>query len=240
MHAFKKVKDMRRILAVFGLMALLVGTALAEQRTLAVVGEGTANGVPDIGSATLGVTTRAAEAAEALSQSSAAMARIIAEAEAAGVAPTDMRTEQVSLFQEYDQRPRQEGPPQLVGYQASSSLHVKLRSLPEMGAVIDRLARAGANTVGGITLAIDDPAPLLEQARREAVADALARARLYAEAAAVVLGPILSIREPGLGDPPGPGITRFTAEAAPVPIVPGQSTVSARVIVVFEISHQPD
>ena len=67
----------------------------------------------------------------------------------------------------------------------------------KLGAALDALVAAGANQMNGVNFAIQDTAPLLAEARAEAVADAKAKAETYAKAAGVSLGPILSISENG-------------------------------------------
>jgi uncharacterized protein YggE len=77
--------------------------------------------------------------------------------------------------------------------------------------------------------------PLAERARRAAVTDAVAKARTIAEAAGVVLGPILSIQEGRSGFvPPGPRVFAATAEGPP-PVAAGEQTVTVSVTVTYTI-----
>ena len=75
-----------------------------------------------------------------------------------------------------------------------------------------------------------------DDARRLAVADARRKAQLYAKAAGLVLGPILSLQEgsrpvesPAIGAP-------FAARASAVPIATGEVGVSSQVTIVYSIS----
>jgi hypothetical protein len=86
----------------------------------------------------------------------------------------------------------------------------------------------------GIGFDIAVPAPLLDKARAQAVADARARAETYAQAAGVTLGPIMSISE-SAGEAPSRPLYRAMALAAPVPVAPGEQSVTADVTVVWEI-----
>ena len=74
---------------------------------------------------------------------------------------------------------------------------VRVRNTGLLGAVIDAAIGAEANEFFGIQFSLQNPKPLEDQARIEAVMQARSKARVYAEAAGVTLGPVLSIREVG-------------------------------------------
>jgi uncharacterized protein YggE len=100
--------------------------------------------------------------------------------------------------------------------------------------VIDALTGAGANRLYGISFDVADKKAHLEMARRLAVEDARARASLYAEAAGVTLGPVISIRD----TPSGDGPVAFRADAmvaAAPPVAGGTVTLGAEVEVVWGI-----
>ena len=100
--------------------------------------------------------------------------------------------------------------------------------------MIDALAGAGANRLYGISFEMADPRPSVDAARRQAVADARAKAELYAEAAGVTLGPVVTIRESTGMEPPQP--FRAKAEMADAaPVAEGTVTLTADVEVVFGI-----
>ena len=93
----------------------------------------------------------------------------------------------------------------------------------------------GANSISGPTFTVEDPKPREDEARREAIRDALAKGALYAAAANVALGPIFRI-EDGYVTPPqplAPGmLMRMEAAPSPVPIEGGELTFEAQVTVV--------
>ena len=98
--------------------------------------------------------------------------------------------------------------------------------------MIDGLAGAGANRLYGVGFEVADPRPALDTARQQAVADARARAELYAKAAGVTLGPVQSIREGGGMASPAPYRAKAEMSAAP-PVAAGTVTLSAEVELVF-------
>ena len=204
-------------------------------RQITVMGSADVDVAPDRATITAGVETQEATAAAALAASSETMAAVFAALEAAKVERRDMQTSQLNLNPVYEQfREGSEGPPQVVAYQASNMLTVTVRDLASLGTLIDALTGAGANRLYGIAFDVTDPRPSVDAARREAVADARAKAELYAEAAGVALGPVVTIRENmGMG-PPQPFRAKADMAAA-APVAEGTVTLTADIEVVFGI-----
>ena len=151
-----------------------------------------------------------------------------------GIEPRDVQTSQLTLNPVYEPyRDDAEGPPIVVAFDASNLVTVRVRAIDGLGAIIDALAEAGANRLQGVSFDVAEPRPHLDAAREKAVADARARAELYARAAGVTLGPIQSIRE--TFDNPGPIMMRAEAASAAPPIAAGTVTLSAQVEIVYAI-----
>jgi uncharacterized protein YggE len=221
--------------------ALAVVTALAapalaqtaQPRTLTMTGSATAKAAPDLADISAGVATQAPTAAAALSANSAAMTRIFAALDRAGVARKNVQTSSFNIAPVYANRTQGE-PQHLTGYRVSNEVHVILEDVGKVGATLDALVAAGANQMNGLNFSIKDPAPLLARARADAVADAKLRAQQYAAAAGVTLGPIQSISENG-GEPPRPMYRVMAMAAAPAPIAAGEESINAGVTIVWEI-----
>jgi uncharacterized protein YggE len=232
---------MLKPLALGALSALLlcVAPAAAQDeapRRLVVGGTGEARARPDIATISAGVVVQAATASAALADNTRAMNAVLEQLRTSGLAAEDVQTAQFAVLPVYEtQRPGTETTePKIVGYQVSNQVMARVRDLDRLGAILDALVTAGANSINGPSFEIADPGPLLDQARDAAVADALAKAKRYAVAAGVALGQILSIEEGGFYAPPRP-MMRTEAMASDVPIAPGQTEVSASVTVTFAI-----
>jgi uncharacterized protein YggE len=215
----------------------LAGAAAAQEappRQITVMGSSQADVAPDRATITAGVETQAETAAGALAANSEAMAEVMQALEAAKVERRDIQTSQLNLNPVYEQfREGSEGPPRVVAYQASNMVTVRVRDLAGLGGLIDALAEAGANRLYGIGFEVEDPRASMDAARREAVADARAKAELYAEAAGVTLGEVVTIRENvGMG---GPEPLRAKAAMEAAPVAEGTVTLTADVEVVFAI-----
>ena len=83
------------------------------------------------------------------------------------------------------------------GFSARGSIAVTLADPDKAGTALDALVRAGIDGVAYLDHDIADRAALVTEARERAVADALLRARTYARAAELDLGPIVDLSETG-------------------------------------------
>ena len=222
------------------LNTLLICTALvmpfaarADTGTISVTGTATVTVVPDLATLALGVTTNGDTAAQAMTANSAAMAAVIAKLKAAGIAERDMQTSNLSLNPNWV--PDASGTTSVIkGYVASNMLTVQIKALETTGSVLDAAIADGANTLNGLTFGLQDPRPKEDAARKAAVADAMARAKLLAEAAGTTLGAIESISEVE-GFQPGPQPMFKTADAMAVPVVAGEVGVSASVTITWAL-----
>ncbi len=196
-----------RAFSLFATMALVTFPALAAETpppTISVTGEGRVEAAPDMATVALGVQTDALTAAAAMAENSAKLAAVIDRLKAAGIEPRDIQTSGLSLGPRYDYSQQDGTPPKLVGYSASNMVTVRVRALDSVGGVLDGVVSGGANTLNGLSFGMADDRPLMDAARKEAVADAAAKAALYAEAAGVKLGRVMSIAEAGGYAPPRP------------------------------------
>lgn len=223
---------------IFALLTLLFSaqSALAqgEARIISVSGTGAVLITPDIARVSLGVRTQARTANDALSSNSKIMAQVIDTLASNNVEKSDIQTNQLSLFPQWDRRNTND---QIIGYQAQNQVSITLRDLETLGFLLDQLARVGANNIQSISFDISDATTAKNQARELAISDARARAKLYANAADVVLGEVLSISEPSARLAPQMAMGRAQMEmAASVPIEQGSMSINAQINMVFEIA----
>ena len=220
------------------LPALMVAGALslpalaADPHTITMAGHGEVTAIPDTATVNAGVTTNAPTAAAALSANSARMSQVFDALKKLGIPDRKIQTTGFSVFPQYTNGDSN-NPRRLAGYQVSNTVTVRLGDASRAGVLMDSLVSAGANQMNGTSFDLAEPAPLLERARTQAVADARTRAETYAKAAGVTLGPILSISE-GPEAQPRP-LYRALALAPPAPVAPGEQSVVADVTVVWEI-----
>lgn len=210
--------------------------AAPQAGIISVTGRGQASGAPDMAVISLGVQTEGEDAAGTLAANNEKQAAVLAALKAAGVEARDLQTSGLSLNQRMSYPDGQA--PQLVGYSASNMVTVRVRDLEALGAVLDQAITAGATNLANLEFQREDDAALMDEAREAAVTDAIHRATLYAAAAGVTLGPVLSISETPAQVPqrPVPVMARMAADAQSVPVEAGELGLTVEITVEFALA----
>ncbi len=146
---------------------------------MTVAGTGTVSAAPDMAEITTGVVTQAPTAAQALAANSQAMERLLQALGTLGIAARDIQTTNISVSP-LRRQGRDGQPPEITGYEVTNQVRVKVRDLSRLGRVLDQQVGQGANLVYGIQFGRQEPAPLQDEARKRAMADARRKAELYA------------------------------------------------------------
>jgi len=230
--------------AAFPLLAFpALAPALADEMAptpgrITVSGEGRVEAAPDMATITMGMTAEADTAKEAMDQVSASLAALMAVLEGAGIEARDIQTSGLALNPLWGSDSLNSGNTRIKSFAASNNVTVRVRDLDRLGPVLDQALTSGANTFHGLIFGLKDPQPGLDAARAEAVADAIRKAQIMADAAGVELGRIVSISEGGGVMPPEP-MFRMDAvmSAAAMPVAGGEVSVAAQVTIVWELSQ---
>lgn len=202
-------------------------------RHITVTGEGVVAATPDMATISLGVQHMADTPEIAMMQTAQASQAVASRLKMMGIAEADMQTSNLSLHQveNYDRNNQ----PRIEGYRASNSLRVQVRDLDQLGPVLTAVLQDGANNFGGLSFGLSEPRPAQDQARQAAVKDALAKAALYAEAAGVELGNVVSISEAGSHDVPMPMMRMEMAVSSDMAVEAGELSLNQQVTVVLEL-----
>jgi len=211
-------------------------TAQDIERRITVTGIGEVYVAPDMATISLGVGSFHEKASDAMRINSTAMNKIFAHLKAADIEPRDIQTAQLSLNPRWDQRNSNNASPHIIGYEALNTLTVRVRNLGAVGTILDVLTKTGANRINHINFGIQKPRPHKDEARKNAVTDARAKAELYAQAAGVELGKVVYINENG-GNPQPRAMARMEMAMASdaVPVAAGELGLQSTVTIVFEI-----
>lgn len=230
---------MKRLFGVFAVaIALATGPAVAQDApsTITVTGEGQVEAAPDMATIQLGVTTQGRAAREAIDANSRAMAAVLDRIEAAGIAERDVQTQGFSVNPRWENRANEA--PRIAGFVARNQVMVRVRDLDALGPLLDAVTRDGANTFDGLSFGLQDPGPAQDAARRAAVAEARRKAELYADAAGVTLGPLLTLDEGGAAPRPMPmARAEMSLAMDSVPVAGGEVGVGAFVRLVYAIEQ---
>jgi uncharacterized protein YggE len=205
-------------------------------------GEGTASAAPDLAVINSGVVSEGASAREALDANTAAMAKLIAAIKEAGIEDKDIATSGFSVQPRYIYSQRNDGtqePPRISGYEVRNTVTVKVRDLTNLGGILDKAVTEGSNQVDSLSFDIADKKKLYEDARKAALADARAKAELYATAAGVKLGRLRELSEQASGGfppPPRPMLRMEMKAQADVPVERGEQEIAVTITATWEIA----
>ena len=209
----------------------------ADATVLSISASAQASATPDVALISAGVVTQHADSNTALRNNAEQMQRVMSALKAAAIADRDIQTSGISLSPQYLYAENQ--PPQIQGYQASNTLNIKVRNLARLGQVLDALAAQGANQINGPSFAIDQPEPLYQQARLDALRQARTQADTYASALGLKVRRVISLSEGNHTQAPMPLMAMRSAAKAEMdtPIAAGQSSVQVQLDVVYELGN---
>lgn len=239
-------------LSLGGLLVLAAVAPVAAQEpspqrepVVRVSAQGEASIAPDIAIVSFSVVRNSNTAQVAMDQNSQAMNAVMAALKSQGVEAKDIQTANFSIQPQYrHSQPKEDGtidPPEVVGYEVTNTLMVKIRDVAKVGTILDRVVKLGVNQGGQITFTNDDPEEALTQARKQAVERAVAKARVLTEAAGVRLGRVIEIGEQAEAPmPPQPMYRMAMAKEAAsdaVPVAAGENTYTVRVDLTFALEQ---
>ncbi len=223
------------------LTAILVGGAVTacgsspsgndSPREITAAGTGEASGKPDVLTVQLAVQHEAGDVTTALNSASASAQKAIDAAAANGVDKKDVATANVQV------NPRYGTDRQIISYQATQSLTVKVRKLETASKLLGDLATAGgdATRINSVGFDIENDSALKATARDKAFAEARSKAEQFAKLSGGSLGEVRTVTE---GTAARPTVTqRFDAPAAAsaVPIESGEQSLTVTVTVVWQL-----
>ncbi len=130
--------------------------------------------------------------------------------------------------------------PKIVGYEASQTVDVKVRSIDTVGELLTGLGTSGISNISGPNFSIENEDALKDQARAEAIKKARAKAVVLARDLGVHIVRVISFQESNggyYGMAYGKNASLDASEAsAPVAEIPaGQNKISSNVTISYEI-----
>ena len=207
-------------------------------RTISMTGHGEVRAVPDTAQVSLGVTSFGKTAREALTANTTAMTGLMAELTKAGIEKRDITTSNFNVGPRYVNTSNDGSTPaKIAGYDVTNTVTINVRKIESLGDILDQAVSAGSNQVYGISFSVTDADKKLDDARKDALADAKRKAELYASVGGFSVGQVVSVNEGG-NAPPVPMVYARAARAdiaANVPMSQGEQTLGIDVSVVWEI-----
>jgi len=215
-------------------------TTSALPRTITVVGEGSVKMKPDIAQANIGVEVVEPTVKEASKGARDTMEAVLKALTEQGVDEKDIQTSGFSVWTERPYGP--EGPSrEEVLYHVSNQVAVTIRDLEKVETVLGTAIESGANNIYGVTFSLADPSQVESRARKEAVANAQAKAQELATLNDVEVGDVVSVSEV-IGGRGGyyTSVVREAAVAAGMgggggPIAPGELELTLQLEIVYTV-----
>lgn len=195
--------------------ATLAAAADERPRTITVSGQGEIQAEPDRAVVTLGVEARRPKMEQARAEVAKTVDAVLRLTRDLKIDPKYVRTTRVNVQPEYnwDNNARER---HLIGYVVSRQVEVDLRDLDKLGALIERSFDAGVNQVNPPQLDSSKRRDFEREALAKAVADARLNAEAVAKAAGATLGPprMISASSGFVAPPPMPMLAKGMAMMA--------------------------
>jgi uncharacterized protein len=207
--------------------------------------DGQAKADPDLAEVTGGVVSKGVTAKEALAKQAVKMNAISASLGETGIAAKDIVTAQVNISPTYGWTAK--GGQRVTGYDATNIITIKVRDTSKVGTVLDKMVSDGSNRIDSVVFKLENQDAPQQEARKDALRKAQARAAAYASAAGLKVYKIVSIAEDGASiEQPGGGVQYMppalverrtfdaSAVAAPTPVAGGTIEAAVRLSVTYE------
>lgn len=214
-------------------------------KTITVNGEGEALAVPDIATFTFSVTERGDTTEDAQRLATSKINSAIDFLKSEGVDDKDIKTQNYNVYPQYNYNricneiQCDPSTPEIVGYEVSQSVSVKVREQEDAGRFLTELGSIGISNVSGLQFTIDDDSVLYEEAREKAIVDAKEKAKRLAQTLGVKLKGVVSFGEERDGQENygyGMGSTvRTMAESISPKLPQGENSYTSRVWITYEI-----
>jgi len=227
-----------------------IGTGVPASNTISVSGKGEVFAVPDTGEFMVTVREEAETVEFAQSEATKKINAVIEYLKGAGVEEKDIKTVSYNVNPKYEWSQERcvngycpPGKQELIGFEVSQSLSVKVRDTKKAGELLSGVGSKGASEVSGLTFTIDDEDALRAEAREMAIDEAQEKADMLAAQLGVTVVRVVGFYEESGGYPMpfayGKGGNVMMASDARMEVAPelptGENKITSNVNITFEI-----
>ncbi len=224
------------------------GNEVYPQSTIMVSGEGEAYAIPDIASFNFTVTETSESVQSAQEAMNTKVNAALSSLKSFGVDEKDIKTISYNVYPKYEwnQPPCvygmscPSGKSELVGYEASQTILVKVRDTKKAGDLVGAIGALKISNVSGLDFTVDNKDEFIAQARAEAIKKAKEQAKTMAKQLGVKLGKVMYINEQGNYMPMYYGGAYMEkdmgmggANQASLPV--GENRITSQVTITYEI-----
>lgn len=221
---------------------------ISQIRQISISGEGKVAVKPDAALFNAGIITSAARIGDAQRENTINSNAVINFIKKKGVEDKDIKTIGYHISPQYQYfdtpvclaypcPPRK--PPVIVSYEVRHNIEIKVRDLGKVDELLEGVVENGANEVGSIRFSVDDEEKAKAEARKIAIENAKAKAKVLASDLGVRLDRIISFSESGGGFPIFAQTFEakggFGGDVEPTPRVePGEQEIKSVVTITYE------
>ncbi len=225
-----------------------IHNSLSDVRTIDVNGTGDAFAIPDVAMLNATVEYKAKNVHDAQIPVKDKIAELVSFLKKSGVEEKDIKTMYYSANPEYSYpapcytSPCPTSRPTLLGYTVSQTVSIKIRNTDDVPKITDGIGTIGVTSISGPDFSVDDEDMVKAEARKKAIDDAQAKAKILAKDLGVKLVRIVRFNE-GNNSYPMPmyakmesaygGIGGGGSDADSMP--EGQNKYTSNVTVTYEI-----
>jgi uncharacterized protein YggE len=236
----------------------LIGAGTTTTNTISFNGTGDATGSPDLATISFTILEDAPLVKDAQNKVTTKETAVLDFLNKSGIAKSDIKTENYNSFPKYQFQNAvcpQVGAPSgvsarpifcppgkqiLTGYEVSENISVKVHDVTKAGAIVQGIGAVGVSDMNGPNFSIENEDKLKEQARKMAIDDAKAQAKILAGDLGISLIRIVNFSENG-------NSPIFYAQSfaktdsanvapAPAPALPtGENKITSNVTITYEI-----
>jgi uncharacterized protein YggE len=209
------------------------------QREITVQGTGDVEARPDVARLNRTVNSGPQPTAEAaLTLLTEKFEAVVEAVKRFDIKEEDVKTTNLSINPVYDFT---DGRQTLRGFEASESIQVTIRDLKRIGDVLAQTTAVGVNQAGGISLEIDNPTQVQQEAQDKAIQDAREKAEHLASELGVRLGSVKNFSATA-AQPPQPPFYEARAlgqggdaQLTGPPVPTGSTTITSNVNITYEL-----
>ena len=211
------------------------GKGSGSQNTITFTGEGKVYTKPDIAFVDLSVVTQGSQVKSVQEANTKKMNKVIEFLKSFGIEDKDIKTTNYNLYPQYNYENNRI--PQIIGYQITQTLNIKIRNLDKVGDILQGGVDVGINQVNSLYFGVENDDQVKEQARTMAIADAKKKAEKLAKELEVRLGKVTNFSENIYGYP----IPLYKGEygvgggGASPDIQTGENEVTVNVMITYEV-----
>lgn len=211
-------------------------TSTTKSTTFDVTGTGKSTAVPDSATVRGGVSATGSTTALVQDQINTVSNKMSESLKKLGIDPKDIQTSNYNINPTYDYT---NGSQKITGYSANTTFTVKVKDVNKVGQIIDAMTTSGATNVSNLGFEVTDKTTALNEARKQAVADAKKKAADAASIAGFQLGKLVNYSE-NFGGSPRPIYALDAAVGNAVPektaVEPGSNEINLTVTLSYEIN----